>query len=279
MNSLAELLVKCHDEIRKCFFVGYVQWDGLIDRIERQERTSSHDFDDEQIWTFLVGCGYAIAGEQAVAVLAKTLTGSNQREPANPKIWFEVLPIPPRRKEGETHLDLALGTIARREGTESGIKLDDAEAPWICFCEMKWYSDISARVTYDVHRTQLVRVIENALCFQGAGKYAERVYVTLVTPSVFRHATLKSRLYQYKFEEYDANRNYLIDDLKACVLEKNDKPGWSYPSDLPQRVTNLSLRWVTYDELFENLPDSAIAIALKSFWRQHGNYQGRISIA
>lgn len=279
MNSLAELLVKYHHEIYKCLFLGYVQWDDLIDRIRRQERTSSHDLDDEQIWTFLVGCGYAIAGEQGVAVLTQTLTGSIQRAPANPKIWFEVLPTPPRKKEGETHLDLALGTIVTREGTESGVKLDDVEAPWVCFCEMKWYSDISSGVTYDVHRNQLARVIENALCFQGAGKYAERVYFTLVTPSVFRYATLKSRLYQYKFEEYDTNRSYLIDDLLACVLEKNDRPGWSYPSDLLPRVTNLSLRWVTHDELFENLPDSAIAIALKNFWTQHGNYQGRNSIA
>jgi len=279
MNSLAELLVKYYDEIRRYLFLGYVGWDGLIDRIERQERKSSPDLDDEQIWTFLVGCGYAIAGKQGVAVLTKTLTGSNQREPANPKIWFEVLPTPPRKKEGETHLDLALGTIASREGTESGIKLDDAESPWVCFCEMKWYSDISAGVTYDVHRNQLARVSENALCFQGAGKYAERVYVTLVTPLAFRYATLKSRLYQYKFEEYDTNRGYLMDDLKACVLEKNDQLDWSYPSDLSQRVTNLSLRWVTYDGLFENLPGSTIVLELKNFWRQYGDYQGRTSIA
>jgi len=279
MNSLAEILMKYHDKITKYLYIGYARWDDLINRIEKQERTSSHDFTDEQIWTFLVGCGYAIAGEQGVAMLTRTLTGSNQREPTNPKIWFEVLPIPPRKGEGETHLDLALGTIARRKGTESGIELDDVESPWVCFCEMKWYSDISTSVTCDIHRNQLARIIENALCFQKSEKYTEKIHVTLVTPSIFRNASLKSRLYQYKFGEYNTNLTCLIDDLNACVLERNNQPDWSFPSNLTQRAKSLSLWWANYDELFENLPDSPIAAELKNFWRQHGNYQGRAFIA
>jgi len=279
MNSLAEILMKYHDEITKYLYIGYARWDDLIARIKREEQTSSRDFADEQIWTFLLACGYAILGEEGIASLTKILTGSNQKPPANPKIWFEVLPIPPRKGEGETHLDLALGTIARRKGTESGIELDDVESPWLCFCEMKWYSDISISVTYDINRNQLARVIENALCFQRSRKYAEKVYVMLVTPSLFCNTPLKSRLYQYKFEEYNTNRSCLIDDLNACVLEKNDQPDWSFPSDLTHRVMNLSLRWATHDDLFENLPNSAIVTALKNFWIQHGNYQGRAFIA
>jgi len=279
MNSLAEILMDYHDELAEYLYIGYARWDDLIKRIEREERTPSHDFADEQIWTFLVGCGYAIAGQQGIAMLTRTLTGLNQGQPTNQKIWFEVLPIPPRKGEGETHLDLALGTIARRKGRESGIELDDVESPWICFCEMKWYSDISIGVTDDIHRNQLARVIENALCFQRSGKYATKVHFTLVTPALFRNAPLKSRLYQYKFGEYNKNRACLIDDLNACVLEKNDQPGWSFPSDLTQRVTSLSLWWATYDELFENLPDSMIATEVKNFWRQYGNYQGRAFIA
>lgn len=164
-----------------------------------------------------------------------------------------------------------------RKGTESGIQLDNIESPWICFCEMKWYSDISTSVTYDTHRNQLARVIENALCFQRSGKYAERVYVTLVTPGVFHLATLKSRLYQYKYEEYNAQRSSLLNDFQACGLERNDQPGWSYPADLGQRVKDLVLRWITFDELFENLPSSMIAPGIKNFWSKQGNYQGRSS--
>lgn len=272
MNSLAEILKKYHAEITKYLYLGYARWDELIKRIEKHEQKPLSDLNDEQIWTFLIGCGYAIAGAQGFVKLTKTLTGSDQKQPDNLKIWFEVLPISPREKEGETHLDLALGTIALREGTESGIELDNEETPWICFCEMKWYSDISTSVTYDVHRNQLARVIENALCFQGANKYAESVYVTLVTPSIFRHTPIKSRLYQYKFEEYDKDKESLLDEIKACALEKNKRRGWSYPFDLSQRIVTLTLRWTTYDELFEHLPDSDIAITLKNFWIQYRNY-------
>jgi len=275
MSSLAQGLRAHRDEITGYLYIGYAVGDDLVARVERQEGKDSSDYDDEQVWTFLVGCGYAIAGEDGVARLTEALTGSNQKSPANPKIWFEVLPVSPRKREGETHLDLALGTIAVREGTESGIRLDDVGSPWVCFCEMKWCSDISVRVTCDVHRNQLARVTENALCFQASGKYAEKVYVTAVTPATFRNARLKSRLYQYKFEEYEADRTCLMDDLEACGLEKNEQADWSFPPHLAQRVASLSLRWVTYDELFQNLPDSPIAAELTKFWRQYGDYQGR----
>lgn len=256
--------------------MGYALWDDLRGRVEKQEDRPAGDCVDEQLWTFLVGCGYAIAGEDGIAQLTRALTESNLGVPDNAKIWFEVLPVPPRKKEGETHLDLALGTIAVRVGTESGIRLDDVRSPWVCFCEMKWYADISVSVTYDVHRNQLARIMENAVCFQNSGRYADQVHVTLVTPSSFRNAQLKSRLYQYKFEEYKANPASFIADLEACALEKNEQPDWFYPPDLAERVTALSLSWVTYDELFErSLPRSQIAEELQKFWDQYGNYQGR----
>jgi hypothetical protein len=258
--------------------MGWEPWDKLVACVERQETKPSGDCVKEQLWTFLIGCGYAIAAEDGVAQLTEALTGADYGVRSNAKIWLEVLPVPPRKRdqEGETHLDLALGSIAVRQGTVAGIELDEAESPSVCFCEMKWYSDISCRVTHDAHRNQLARVIENALCFQGGGRFAEKVHVALVTPAVFREPPLKSRLYQYKFGEYDADRANVRAALDACVLEKNELPDWSYP-DLAQRVRSLSLHWATYDELFEeNLPDSAIAGQLKDFWAKYGNYQGRL---
>jgi hypothetical protein len=274
MNALAEILMNYHEQIVKYLHIGYARWDDLVSRVDREEQISSYDFADEQIWTFLVACGYATAEKSGVARLTRILTGLNQRPPTNPKIWFEVLPIPPRKKEGATHIDLALGTIVIRQGTESGIGLEETESSWVCFCEMKWYSDISPSVTYDIRRNQLARVIENALYFQRSGRYAEKVYVTLVTPLIFRYAHSKSKLYQYKFEEYNTSQACLINNLKACALDRNNQCDWSFP-DLGQRATSLSLCWATYDELFENLPESTIAAELKNFWRQHGNYQGR----
>jgi hypothetical protein len=265
MNSLAEVLMNHHDKITTYLYIGYARWDDLISRVERQERKPSDDFADEQIWTFLVGCGYAIAGEDGVARLTKTLTGSNYKALTNPRIWFEVLPIPPRKREGETHLDLALGTIAGRNGTESGIELENVESAWICFCEMKWYSDISYNVSYDQHRNQLIRVVENALCFQNRGKFAEKIHVVLVTPKIFQQASTKSRLYQYKHSEYYSNPSRIKGDLDVCQLDKNYREDWNYPSDIQDRISKLSLGWISYESLFESMPISGVSDELKRF--------------
>jgi len=269
MSSLAEALKKWHDHITKHLYIGFAHWDDLVARIEEEERKPSSCCAREQVWTFAVACGYAAAGEHGVLMLTERLTGSRQKGPASPMIWFECLPIPVREREGATHVDLALGTFARREGTESGVDLEDTDSPWLCFCEMKWLSDISSHVTYDLHRSQLARVIENAVCFRGAERYAKKVYVDLVTPAIFREAEHKSRLYQYKFEDYSLDTGSLLGDLTACVLEQK------YPCDLAERIQSLSLRWMTYDDLFAHLPDSEIRPELKNFWGLHGDYQGR----
>ena len=265
MNSLAEVLMGHHDEITEYLYIGYARWDELISRVDRWERKRSDGFADEQIWTFLVGCGYAIVGKEGVARLTRTLTGSNYEAPSSPRIWFEVLPIPPRKREGETHLDLALGTIARRNGTESGIELENVESSWICFCEMKWYSDISYNVSYDQHRNQLVRVVENALCFQNRGKFAEKIHVVLVTPKIFRQASTQSRLYQYKYSEYYSDPSRIKGDLDVCQLDINDRVDWNYPSDIQDRISRLSLGWISYEALFENMPMSGISDELERF--------------
>lgn len=264
MNSLAEALMNHHDAITKYLYIGYARWDQLISRVERQERKPSDDLDDEQIWTFLVGCGYAIAGEDGVATLMKILTGSNYEAPTNPKIWFEVLPIPPRKGEKGTHLDLALGTIARRNATKSGIELENVESSWICFCEMKWYSDISCNVSYDQHRNQLVRVIENALCFQNRGEFADKIHVVLVTPKVFQQAPTKSRLYQYKYSEYYSDPSRVEKDLDMCQLDKYDGMDWNYP-EIQDRISKLSLGWISYETLREGMPTSGIFDELERF--------------
>jgi hypothetical protein len=200
-----------------------------------------------------------------VATLTKILTDSDYEAPTNPKIWFEVLPIPPRKKEGETHIDLALGTIARRSGTESGIELENAELSWVCFCEMKWYSDIAYNVSYDQHRNQLVRVIENALCFQSRDKFAEKIHVVLVTPKIFQQAPTKSRLYQYKYSEYDSDPSRIKRDLDMCQLGENDRVDWKYPPDIQDRISKLSLGWISYEALFESIPVSGISDELECF--------------
>ena len=271
MPSLACLIKKHRAEITKRLHLSCGRWCRLPERIAKCEEEQVCE--DEQLWTFLAACGYAIAGAEGVKKLTKILTGSDLPQPDCAKIWMEVLPFPPRKNEGNTNLDLALGTIIKKNETKSGIKLggQSPSCSWICFCEMKWYGDISTRVKCDVHRNQLARVIENALSFNGSGRYPDCVYVALVTPEVFKDLDVKSRLYQHKFEEYNKpSRDNLLKDLEKCVLEKNE-----CSNNVADRVDRLKLSWPTYDEIFAEIPDSAISKELKKFWCDCGGYQGR----
>ena len=274
MTTLADLLGENKDQIMAHLFLGSVDWEKLVERV-----SGSSAAQDEQLWTFLAACGYAIAGSEGVKQLTEILAGTGLHH-SNSRIWLEAMPMSPRKKEGNTHLDLALGTIRRRSGTCGGIELDEVTDPWVCFCEMKLFSDLSHGVTHDPHRNQLARVAENALCFQSGGqptnggaesRYASRTYVTLVTPKAFRFAPVLSRLYQYKFREYATDRWELVKDLDLCGMMKRDEPpDWRYPSNVADRVQRLELRWVTYEELFENLPCSPISEQLKAFGRSTG---------
>lgn len=272
MPSLACLIKKHRAEITKRLHLSCGRWCRLPERIAKCEEEQVCE--EEQLWTFLAACGYAIAGAEGVKKLTKILTGSDLPQPDCAKIWMEVLPFPPRKNEGNTNLDLALGTIKCRGETTGGIKLESQYPSWICFCEMKWYSDISTSTTHDIHRNQLARVIENALYFNDrdgdsvdGARYSDCVYVALVTPKVFKNREVNSRLYQYKFEEYEADRGHLVKDLE----EKSEHA----IGDMEDRIKRLTLRWSTYDEIFDEIPDSAISKELTKFWRDCGDYQGR----
>ena len=234
---------------------------------------------DEALWTFLVACGYAMGGSDGIGGLSKILTGMDLAIPCDAKIWLEAQPHSPRyrsgskRREGNTHVDLAIGSIAPREDeSDSGIELASHSDSWICLCEMKWYSDISPRVTHDLHRNQLIRVIENAICFQSNGRYVNDAYVTMVTPAVFKNRSSGSRLYWYKFKEYESGDENILRDIKSCCMDKTNNEHWYYPSDISERLKALKLRWVTFDDLFESIPDSPISDALKTFWKERNEY-------
>ncbi len=222
---------------------------------------------DEALWTFLVACGYAMAGTHGIARLTKILTGTELSHSNDITIWLEPRPIPPRKLEGNTHLDLAVGSIARRGTTKSGVELDNHFEPWICFCEMKWNSDISESVEHDAGRNQLARVIENALCFHKSGRYADSAYVALVTPAVFREQRSERRFYQSKFREYVADYANILNDLNSG-LPKRDH----YPASIKERLKTLTLRWITFDDMFSSIPDSPISEALKTFWKERSEY-------
>jgi hypothetical protein len=298
--DVARVLERNGDAIRKYLCTSDAQWAALLQMANRLWDKECEHLSDERVRTFLLACGYAAAKESGVARLAEVLTGlaacsvphtgaappqkvgtggetphpaeagSALIAPVEARIWLEAMPIPPLKREGNTHVDLALGTIARRDKTDSGIELASVKSPWVCFCEMKWCADISPDVKHFVHRNQLLRVIENALCFQRNGRGADQVFVTLVTPAYLRNAPIKSRLYHYKYEEYSTDKRAILWDLMAASRtdERRHEPGWFYPSSLPERVETLTLRWVTYDDLMEHLPASPIQRDVLDFWEQ-----------
>ena len=270
MKLLTDSLKEHESEIRRRLYLGYVRWEDLIARLETRERSTSGVLGDEQVWTFLVGCGYVISGTDGLARVTNILTGTDLRQPDDAKIWLEVLPLPPRNHEGATHVDLAVGTIARRGNSRSGISLRRGSPTWICFCEMKWDSDISMKVRYDPDRNQLARVIENALCFQGEVTYSDEVHVALVTPETFKRPEGDYREYQGAFRRYDSERATLRRDLAACRLGKKDGRDWKYPADIDGRADSLNLRWATYEDLFAGMPASAISGGLQRFWERSG---------
>jgi hypothetical protein len=96
---LAELLRGHKEQIETTLKIGYATWDVLIERIERQGRKDKDDYDDEQIWTFLVCCGYAMAGGSGAAQLGYLLCGElNQHFP---QTQFGLKFFPSRLKRGQ----------------------------------------------------------------------------------------------------------------------------------------------------------------------------------
>lgn len=262
--GIKDVIVRNEAVIKQYLELGYVNEKGLLNRLAAHEATGKSELKDEQLWTYLVACGYAVAGPKGVAKLAEILTQGLGKTNDSSKIWMEMLPLPPRQQEGNTHLDLAVGCIVKRESTDSGIELADEAEPWVCFCEMKWDSDIATSVTYDPARNQLARVIENALCFQNKqGKYADKVFVTLVTPVFYLDERPKSRLYYYKYEDYMKDPQLLSADLDNCLLKK----ATYYPECIDSRINALKLNWITYDNLFDLMPESPLCIELCEFWR------------
>lgn len=257
--SLAQLLSLNRDKVRERLRLGRAHWDVLVEGLGRAERHTDRECYEEQLWTFALACAYA-AADGGPSQLAGRLAGCPV---VSEDIWFEVLPRSPRRAEGQSNLDLALGHLALRAGTESGIELMPGPKRTIVFCEFKWYSDIAYAVSFAQHRNQLARVIENALLFRATdGGFAEQVHVCLVTPQVFRDRSSPSRLYQYKWHDYtEPGHERLLADLRDCGLELE--------MDLPEpreRLEGLRLAWRSYEELAFSAPESAIREAFKRFY-------------
>ncbi len=202
---------------------------------------------NEKVWTFFIT--NILANSQYKIEFMKQFCGGHLMLKSALDVWFEAEPIPPRIDEGNSKIDLCFGSIRKRENTSLGIEFDlMGEESWVCFVEAKYFSDCSTTVSNDPLRNQIVRVIENLLCFQADGKYPEKLFFTLLTPRRFKENP-KSRLYGYKMEEYKEINNILC-DIALSNLKIREQAHWSYPC-LKERVKLLHLNWVCYEDIFE----------------------------
>ncbi|HNU62802.1 MAG TPA: hypothetical protein PKL04_11435 [Methanofastidiosum sp.] len=253
---LAQLIRENIEIIQKYIHQGYINIESVIEKIENAEEQNFSEFYDEQGWSFIIASLYALSGQEGVNLFCKNLTDDDSFK--SEKIWFEVLPDSPRKNEGKTHLDFALGSVQLRPGTLSGIQpsnikfYDDINK--FAFCECKWYSDLSTSVSCDKHRNQLIRVIENAFCFaENAGSRAQ-IYVVLITPCVFISRKPFSRLFQYKFNEYFCDKSSILDEF--C---QPDKIRYSKFLDC------VDLKWTSYEHLIETAPQNVLLNQVKAF--------------
>ena len=67
--------------------LGSVEWEDPEGRV-----SGSSAARDEQLWTFLAACGYAIAGNDGVRRLTEILAGTGLHQD-NSMIWLEAMPL------------------------------------------------------------------------------------------------------------------------------------------------------------------------------------------
>lgn len=279
IEDLCETIADRKEHLRSYVEMTEGHWQAMMRRLVdfkiAAAKTKGVGCHDEEIWTYLTSLAYAEEGFSGNNELFQKLTDSTGKAPFETKQWLEPLPLPPRKGEGNTNLDLAMGAIQKREKTSHGIEFDNTSHP-ILFCEMKWFSDLSYGVSGDPHRNQLIRVIENAITFQCSSNLPRECHVTLVTPREFKSRKQGSRFYQYKFEEYsdpESGAEAIHSELESCRLEHYKNPGWTYPEEnaVKGRVRNLKLHWVAFEDLIEEAPRNEIADLVRQFEKKYNH--------
>ena len=208
--------------------------------------------------------------ESKLNILYKLLTRKETNPKDTIKIGVEAQPLTHREKEGNTYLDLAMGSIKKRGNTESGIELDttNKEQDFV-FCEAKWKSDLSVGVSKCSIRNQLQRVIENALIFVGEN-FKGNIFVALITPEIYKkhyELGLNTRFYSCKYFEYKGNiRGTFLRELDLIkelgVIPFNDEKGVErkskYREIVEKNLDKLILNWVTFEELITEISNDSL---------------------
>lgn len=235
----------------------------LLDRASKEVEGA-----DEQLLVLKIVEQYI--RESKLNILYKLLTRKETNPKDTIKIGVEAQPLTHREKEGNTYLDLAMGSIKKRGNTESGIELDttNKEQDFV-FCEAKWKSDLSVGVSKCSIRNQLQRVIENALIFVGEN-FKGNIFVALITPEIYKkhyELGLNTRFYSCKYFEYKGNiRGTFLRELDLIkelgVIPFNDEKGVErkskYREIVEKNLDKLILNWVTFEELITEISNDSL---------------------
>lgn len=204
-------------------------------------------FNNEIVWTYAI----AKMAEEKPNIY-KLITTFDKLEKDN--IFLESQPLVPYLgDEGNSHLDIALGAVKIRGTTTSGIEF--AGVGNVCFVEAKYLSDIDTKTSFSPIRSQMDRVIENLLNFDKDGVFSEKVVFTLLTPRIFKKIHGK-RFYYYKFNEYEQDillgrHEELYAKIKLESINLRNRDG-NYESKIKDRFKNLSINWVTFEDIIES---------------------------
>ena len=231
----------------------------LIKTTEAQKlllnKSLSHEIQkgDEKSLTYLIL--QCINQNNLVTEFVNLLTKEKVATPID--LWFEAEPLSIKKgksgkSEGNSKIDLAFGAIKPRGNTGCGIEYNSKSNDFVCFVEAKYLSDCSLKTKHDILRNQLTRIIENLLCFQGDGMLPERLHFVLITPQLFKD-NYWNRLYGHLFMKYQKNKLTILEHIQKSEISNRNSANWSYPESLENRINQLSLHWVSYEEIFKKI--------------------------
>ena len=108
VRDLSVVLEREQDAIRKYLQCSDAQWESMLRLTAHCWERENEELRDERVRTFALACGYAAARERGLEELTRVLTGEVLQQAAESRIWLEAWPVPPLKREGNTHVDLAL---------------------------------------------------------------------------------------------------------------------------------------------------------------------------
>ncbi len=107
-NRMHSWIKENTDDLRQFFRVTPERWNHLVGRLQKQLEAPRPDFYDEVVWTFLLGLSYGADGWEGIRKLESILSGAKVDPYVEHPLWLEALPVPPRKSEGNTNVDLAI---------------------------------------------------------------------------------------------------------------------------------------------------------------------------